>query len=184
MTTLNQIATALGGKVWEKGDIKRIYLNRGYNTKKMTTKVYVYQCADGSYAVNCRIECPNQIESWIKSQEQQIIESVTSDLNDALAELNLLSTVSDSVAQFQQELAAEEQVQGYYMQWREVRVAINRFGKLAERKRMFVVTYQGPKSIAPARLIACNDAEFALALEAATKETAYEYGNEPSFVVA
>lgn len=70
------------------------------------------------------------------------------------------------------------------MQWKEVRVKINSYGKLADRKRMFVVTYKGAKSKAHPRLIELTDAEFELALKAEANETAYEYGNEPNFKIA
>ena len=43
-TTANiyELAEKLNAKVWEKGDMKRIYLNdEGYNTKKMSMSEYL-----------------------------------------------------------------------------------------------------------------------------------------------
>ena len=34
--TLELLAEKLKGNLWTKGDLKRIYLNKGYNTKKMS----------------------------------------------------------------------------------------------------------------------------------------------------
>jgi hypothetical protein len=86
--TLETLAAALNGKLWEKGDIRRIYIDRGYNTKKMTTKTYVYQREDGSFGVSCYIECPSQPFAWIKSQQQDIIDSVMEEIEEFKAELN------------------------------------------------------------------------------------------------
>ena len=187
--TLEQLAEKLNGKVWIKGDMKRIYLNdAGYNTKKMSTKAFVYEKQDGTYGVSCKIECPSQDPAWIYSQEQEVINSIQSQLDSILNDLGVSEVIAENAEKFHQEkqatLAAEEQVQGYFMQWREVRVAINRFGKLATRKRMFVVTYKGAKSTAHSRLIQCNDAEFEMALNAQAKEIAYEFGCEPTFIAA
>lgn len=74
--TIEQLAEKLGGKLWIKGDLKRIYLDRGYNTKKMSTKTYVYQREDGTFGVKCSIDCPSQAFQWIESQENEVVESV------------------------------------------------------------------------------------------------------------
>ena len=83
--TIEQLAEKLGGKLWTKGDLKRIYLDRGYNTKKMSTKTYVYQREDGTFGVSCFIDCPSQDFNWIKSQQNEVIGNVMSDIEDALA---------------------------------------------------------------------------------------------------
>lgn len=75
--TIEQLAEKMNQKVWSKGDLKRIYLNNeGWNTKKMSTKTYIWQNEKGEFIVNCRIECPSQSYNWIDSQEQQVIDSV------------------------------------------------------------------------------------------------------------
>ena len=84
--TIEQLAEQLGGKLWIKGDMKRIYLDRGYNTKKMSTKTYVYQREDGTFGVSCYIDCPSQHPSWIESQKQEVIDGVESDIEEALAD--------------------------------------------------------------------------------------------------
>jgi hypothetical protein len=173
------LAEKLGGNLWVKGDMKRIYLDEGYNTKKMSTKTYVWQKQDGTYGVKCAIDCPGQAANWIDSQEQSIIDSVTERINEIIEEFG--EEVENPAIEMQAALDAEEQVQGYKIEWREVRVPINRFGKLDYRKRMFVVAYKGAKSKAPYRFIECNNEQFAAALKAEANETAYEYGNEPKF---
>ena len=85
-TTIEQLAERLGGNLWIKEDKKRIYLDRGYNTKKMSTKTYVYQREDGTFGVSCFIECPSQSYQWIKSQQEEVIENVMADIEEALAE--------------------------------------------------------------------------------------------------
>ena len=180
--TIEQLAEQLGGKLWIKGDMKRIYLDRGYNTKKMSTKTYVYQREDGTYAVKCNIDCPAQHPNWIEKEESEIIESLSNRIAEIIEEFG--TEITNPQIAIEEKLSAEEQVQGYFLQWKEVRVAINRFGKLADRKRMFVVTYKGAKSKAHSRLIELTDAEFELALKAEENETAYEYGNEPNFKTA
>jgi len=85
--TIEQLAEALKGKLWVKGDLKRIYLDKGYNTKKMSTKTYVYQREDGTFGVSCYIDCPSQPWNWIKSQQDEIIERVEESIEAAIYEL-------------------------------------------------------------------------------------------------
>ena len=73
--TIEQLAERMNRTVWSKGDLKRIYLNGvGYNTKKMSTKAYIYQAQDGIFKVWLKIECPSQHSSWITSQEDKVRE--------------------------------------------------------------------------------------------------------------
>lgn len=85
--TIEQLAEKLKGKLWEKGDLKRIYLDRGHNTKKMSTKTYVFE-KDGEFQVSCYIECPSQPYQWIKSQQQEIIDSVNQDIETIIELFN------------------------------------------------------------------------------------------------
>lgn len=83
--TFEQLAEKLNGKIWTKGDLKRIYLDRGYNTKKMSTKTYVEE-VDGEFVVKCFIDCPSQAWNWIKSQQEEVIESVENEIEIAKEE--------------------------------------------------------------------------------------------------
>lgn len=85
--TIEQLAEKLDGKLWIKGDMKRIYLERGYNTKKMTTKTYVFQREDGTFGVSCYIDCPSQPFQWIKSQQQEVVEGVEASIERAIFEI-------------------------------------------------------------------------------------------------
>lgn len=84
--SIEQLAELLGGKIWVKGDLKRIYLYRGYNTKKMSTKTYVYEY-NGDFRVSCVIECNSQPQAWIKSQEKEVIDSVSEQIEQVIFNL-------------------------------------------------------------------------------------------------
>jgi len=73
--SLEKLAEKLNGKYWEKGDKRRIYLRKGYNTKKMKTTTYVEESSN-SFVVKCYIDCPSQPYQWRKSQQDIIIDSV------------------------------------------------------------------------------------------------------------
>lgn len=83
--TLQELATKLNGNYWEKGDLKRIYLDAGYNTKKMSTKTFVWQNENGEFLVSCKIDCPSQAWQWIKSQEEEVVHSVEQKIEEVLA---------------------------------------------------------------------------------------------------
>lgn len=80
--TLEQLSERFGKTVWSKGDLKRIYLNdEGYNTKKMSTKTFIFE-KDGEFMVSCHIECPSQPYQWIKSQEEDVRNTVLEKIED------------------------------------------------------------------------------------------------------
>lgn len=92
-TSLQQLADKLGKTVWTKGDMQRIYMNEaGWNTKKMSTKTYIYQRENGSFGVSCFIECPSQPFAWIKSQQEEVIASIESMIEKAFSETVFLLT--------------------------------------------------------------------------------------------
>lgn len=81
--TIELLAEKLNGKLWQKENLKRIYIDAGYNTKKMSTKTYVYE-KDGEFKVSVYIDCPSQPYEWIKSQQDKIIEGVNESINDII----------------------------------------------------------------------------------------------------
>lgn len=83
--TIEELAVNLNGKMWTKGDLKRIYLDRGYNTKKMSTKTYVEETSEENFNVKCFVECDSQDYNWCESQANQVIESVDREIAEALA---------------------------------------------------------------------------------------------------
>jgi hypothetical protein len=175
--SIETLAEKINGKLWVKGDLKRIYVDEGYNTKKMSTKTYVYQKQDGTFGVSCKIECPSQSISWITSQEDEIINRLIEKIYDVIEEFGY----EIETPEIETELDTEEQVQGYYMRWHEVRVEINSYGKLAYRKRQKVHTYKGSISKAPAGFVALNDNHFIQANEIERKETLFGFGETPNF---
>lgn len=90
--TIEQLAEKLNGKLWIKGDMKRLYLDEGHNTKKMSTKTYVYEREDGTFGVSCYVECANQPRQWCKSQEDEIIENVKTKIDCALSDTVYIMT--------------------------------------------------------------------------------------------
>lgn len=82
--TLEKLSEKLNGKYWEKGGLKRVYLTRGYNTKKMSTKVYVEQI-NLEFVVKCFVECPSQDQNWCNSQAGMVIKQVQQEIKEVLA---------------------------------------------------------------------------------------------------
>jgi len=86
--TIEQLAEKLGKNVWSKGDLKRIYLNdAGYNTKKMSTKAFIYE-KDGDFRVSVNIDCSSQAYQWIESQEEQVRQSILSNIEYVVFGIN------------------------------------------------------------------------------------------------
>ena len=82
--TLNQLAQKLNLKVWEKGDLKRIYIDKGWNTKKMQTNAFIWQNENGDFLVSVKVNCSSQPFQWIKSQEDQVKNWILQDIENAL----------------------------------------------------------------------------------------------------
>ncbi|MAX80350.1 MAG: hypothetical protein CL843_09260 [Crocinitomicaceae bacterium] len=82
--SIQELADKMGGKYWEKYGKKRVYLEKGFNTKKMSTNTYIEE-VNGQYVVKCFIECENQPYEFIKSQQEIVIQGVEEDLEIALA---------------------------------------------------------------------------------------------------
>lgn len=87
--TIEQLAEKMGKTVWSKGDLKRIYLNdAGYNTKKMSTKSFIFQDESGEFCVSVRIECPSQPWAWIKSQQDEVRDYIMNEIEKYLWEID------------------------------------------------------------------------------------------------
>lgn len=161
--TLQELHTHLGGKLWQKENIERIYLLRGYNTKKMSTKTFVYKADDGEFHVSCRIDCLSQHDNWVSKEQDAIIESVTEQINAIIDEFGVekeeISTQSVEVIMNNALLDAQEVI-GYYTEWRSVRIPINSYGKLAQRNRQFVVAFKGSKNTAPKGFVELSPAGY------------------------
>jgi hypothetical protein len=84
--TIEQLAEKMNESVWTKGDLKRIYLNdAGHNTKKMSTKAYIYQEND-EFKVSVYIDCPSQNYNWIKSQQEEVKERILEEIQDVICD--------------------------------------------------------------------------------------------------
>lgn len=84
-TRLKELEEKIGGTYWEKGNLRRLYLDRGHNTKKMTTKTFIWEDENGALRISCKIECPSQPYEWVKSQQDQVKKGVMREIEDALA---------------------------------------------------------------------------------------------------
>jgi hypothetical protein len=49
----------------------------------MSTKTYIFE-KDGDFIVSCYIECPSQPFAWIKSQQQEVIDSVNAEIEESI----------------------------------------------------------------------------------------------------
>lgn len=101
--TIEDLAVKLNGKMWTKGDLKRIYLERGYNTKKMSTKTYVEETKTGDFNVKCFIDCPAQNYNWIKIQQEEVVENVESEIAEII-ELTKVELVEVRLSQDETEV--------------------------------------------------------------------------------
>lgn len=143
---------------------KRIYINGyGFNTKKCKQTIYI--CLERFIAV-CYTNCPSQTSQWCSSQSAQVVVQLEKYVR--LARLINYNTKDQakSIEQIEIEMVNEAldlvPVMGVYTQWREVRVAINRFGKLATRNRQFMITFTGTMATAPKNFIPVEAEVFAL----------------------
>ena len=85
MKTLQELSEKLNGKLWSKNGLERLYVNKGYNTKKMKTTTYV-EIKDEEFVVKCYVECESQPFEWCKSQAQIVKENLEEDIAEILKE--------------------------------------------------------------------------------------------------
>jgi len=111
--TIEELVVKLNGKMWTKGDLKRIYLDRGYNTKKMSTKTYVEETSEGNFNVKCFVECPSQDYNWCKSQAEMVIESVDQEIVEALVTEYFL-VINNETALFIDDCGTEKPMNDLY----------------------------------------------------------------------
>lgn len=170
------IASELGGKIWSKNGVTRIYIDRGFNTKKMSTSSYLEILGNSEIKVSVFIECPNQPFAWIKKQEEEVINNVVEDIERIIED----NGGAEVVLEVKNETKTET-VQGYYMRWYEVKVPINSYGKLELRKRQKVHTFSGDKSNIPAGFVELTDERFTKAKEMEVANKLFNYGENPIF---
>jgi len=111
LITIEALAEQMGKTVWYKGDLKRIYLNdAGWNTKKMSTKTFIFQDENGDFKVSCQVECPSQPRQWCKSQEDEVKEGVYSNIEAAISELEEISENTEVTADIQENESAQASI--------------------------------------------------------------------------
>ncbi len=100
--TLQELATKLNGKFWSKEGKERVYIDRGYNTKKMSTKTYV-EIRNDEFVVRCFIDCPSQSDNWIESQQNEVIENVENEILEII-ELSKVELIDARLSQDETEV--------------------------------------------------------------------------------
>lgn len=82
--TTSQLAELLGKKVWSGNGQERIYFNNvGYNTKKMSTKAFIY-IQDGEIKASAFVQCFNQPTSWCQQRAEEAKETMLEQVADVL----------------------------------------------------------------------------------------------------
>lgn len=170
---------------WSIWKDKRLYIKDThivdiYNTRKCKQDVYI-DLSDGS--LHCFTGCPEQGNKWIENENNRVI--------DALAPLARLIRIACKLQKVTLEpvevvmnnaTLAAQAIQGYFTEWRQVRIAINRFGKLAVRNRQFVVAFKGTMNDAPRGFVALSDAAYKVLSEIRGGEVMLEpYANVPDY---
>lgn len=183
--TLEQIAEAIGEKVWNG---QRIYVRRaGYNTKKMKTTAYIYK-VDTEVRFSAFVQCDAQGAVWCQQRADEARAEMEQMVQDTLpADEVIIEKEKPSDVIITPEggvVDLNDEVCGYILQWREVRIPINRFGKLATRNRQFQVFLKCKKKDAPRNFMELSPAAYQLAtnegkrseqmLEPYTEPTNYE----------
>jgi hypothetical protein len=100
--SLQELTTKLNGKFWSKDGKERVYLDKGYNTKKMSTKTYV-EVKNDEFVVRCFIDCPSQNHNWIESQQNEIIENVETEILEII-ELSKVELLDAKLSQDETEV--------------------------------------------------------------------------------
>lgn len=165
MDHLEQIAEKIGKHLnvtlWKKKG-NRLYINGyGFQTKKCKQSVYIDL---DNFFVKCYTDCPSQTSAWCESQSQQVQENLFKYARYARLIANKLNptkplhTVIEGIEmEIHNAELSEKPFQGYYTEWREVRIPINRFGKLAVRNRQFAIAFKGTQNTAPKNFVTLND---------------------------
>ncbi len=159
-------------KIWQN---RRLYISECqqtsiYNTRKCKQSVYIDL---ETFKVVCYTECAEQSTAWCKNENDRVVDALQS-----LARLLRIvakggRVVVDSIeVVMHNALLDAEPVKGYYLQWKNVRVAINRFGKLADRNRQFVIPFSGTKGNAPRGFMPLSEAGYS-ALVKMAKDGSY-----------
>jgi hypothetical protein len=168
MNTIEKITEKLGKylnvTLWTKKG-NRLYVNGyGHNTKKCKQTIYI---DIDNFRVNCYTDCPSQPSAWCESQSREVegnlqkyvryARLIANGKSDAQPIENQIEKIEIEIHNAQ---LSNQPVKGYYTEWREVRIAINRFGKLAHRNRQFVVAFEGTQENAPRNFVELNDLGF------------------------
>ena len=149
-------------KFWNKGDHFRLYLYSDalYDTKKCKQTAYINLT---NYRLCVITECPSQPDAWCKSQSEEAKSGLEYLEQEVRTIAHELGVIDEQKADEQAKCETCPVVKGYYLEWQEVRIPINRFGKLVTRNRQFIRVWEGKENFAPRGFVALSDAEFEVA---------------------
>jgi hypothetical protein len=143
-------------KLWCKGTTCRLYLYGFYfyDTKKCKQSAYIDL---STYEVHVDTKCDSQDYAWCESQSRIAEEDFDKKLTRYI---RFVAYKLGIIAERRAKIEASPVVKGYYLEWRQVRIPINSYGKLAERNRQFIRAWQGYRNAAPKGFVELSDAEF------------------------
>lgn len=170
-------------KVWKD---KRLYVHKCrfttiYNTRKCEQTVYIDLV---TYNVHCDTNCPAQSTAWENNENQRVVNALQgfARLLRVIMKAQRLATDPVNIIVNNAILNADR-VKGYFTTWKKVQVKINRFGKLAERNRLFVVPFDGTKETAPAGFVSLTELGYRLLISRCKSdgEMIEPYGEIPDY---
>lgn len=83
LVSIEKVAEILGGNIWRKGEIERVYVNRGYNTKKMKTTAYAF-ILNGNVEVSVFVDCYSQPTSWCIKEAEKVKASILEEIKEVI----------------------------------------------------------------------------------------------------
>ena len=158
-------------KFWSKGETFRLYLYSDalYDTKKCKQSAYIDL---KRYCGRVTTECPSQPKEWCEAQSKEVEKHLESWGRYTRFVAYKLGIIGEQKAVQDAQKRIDETsplVKGYFLEWRSVRVPINRYGKLATRNRQYIHVWEGYANLAPQGFVELSDAEYEVAKTKAGK---------------
>ena len=82
--SIYELAEQIESRLWEKYGKTRIYLDYGYNTKKMKTTAYIFQNETGEFIPVVFIDCPTQHYNWINNEKIRVKEVIEDKISEII----------------------------------------------------------------------------------------------------
>lgn len=82
--SIYELAEKMEGKIWEKYGKTRVYVDYGYNTRKMKTTAYIFQNESGEFIPVVYVDCPSQHYNWINNEKIRVQEALQEKINEII----------------------------------------------------------------------------------------------------